>query len=44
MLFDEFGQPTSTRKVSPQEWSAFYKLSRGKDAAPTGYRATGYPR
>ncbi|MCU0378243.1 MAG: ATP-binding cassette domain-containing protein [Bacteroidales bacterium] len=27
-VLDEFGRPTKTRKISPSEWSAFFKSSR----------------
>jgi ABC transport system ATP-binding/permease protein len=35
-VLDEFGRPTSTRKVSPQEWSAFYNSHKEETPPPPG--------
>lgn len=35
-VLDEFGRPTSVRKVSPAEWSAFYNSHRDEAPPPPG--------
>ncbi len=35
-VLDEFGRPTSIRKVSPQEWSAFYNSHKEETPPPPG--------
>ncbi len=35
-VLDEFGRPTVTRKVSPAEWSAYYKSRKEEVPAPPG--------
>jgi len=41
-VLDEFGRPTSIRKVSPAEWSVFYN-SRKEDAPPHPGPGNGIP-
>ncbi|HUW92285.1 MAG TPA: ATP-binding cassette domain-containing protein, partial [Bacteroidales bacterium] len=41
-ILDEFGRPTKTRKVSPDEWSDFYH-SRNEDTAPHPEPGKGIP-
>jgi energy-coupling factor transporter ATP-binding protein EcfA2 len=35
-VLDEFGRPTSTRKVSPPEWSAYYNSHKEETPPPPG--------
>jgi ABC-type multidrug transport system ATPase subunit len=41
-VLDEFGRPTMTRKVSPAEWSIFYK-SRKEEVPPPPKSGNGIP-
>ncbi len=41
-VLDEFGRPTMTRKVSPAEWSSFYK-SRKEEVPPPPKSGNGIP-
>jgi len=41
-VLDEFGRPTATRKISPPEWSAYFK-SRKEDRPPHPKPGNGVP-